>query len=127
MPGVFVGVSDEVAQAFDVDGVLDAFDFSAGCDRGDRIEITTTNLGGKYDIWENCGGVEGSMFYVLAALPTDADAPMILLYASLTTAEEQAVFARLLDSLAVAGAIEPAAAAEDAGPDSPNAPHRSPP
>lgn len=113
VPGVFVGVSDEVAEAFDVDGVLDAFDFSDGCDRGERVEIVTANLGGKYDIWENCGGIDGSMFYVLAALPTAADSPMVLLYAGLPTAADQPVFSRLLDSLAVTGAIAPAAAAED--------------
>ncbi len=89
-PGVFIGVSEDIASAFTAEEVLDVFDFAENCTYGDRYEYETDALAGAYDVWNDCGDVEGSMFVVLAATPVDAESPMILLYTLLPTAEEAA-------------------------------------
>ena len=111
-PGVFVGVSDELAAAFAPGEVLDAFDFKEDCQYGDRYDYESDNLEGVYDVWTDCGKVKGDTFVVLAANPVGADAPIIFVYMNLPTEEDAAVFSAVLDSLAVAGAVESTQAAE---------------
>ena len=110
-PGVFIGVSEAVASEFTVDGLLDVFDFADNCNYGERQPYETEALVGAYDVWNDCGDVAGSMFVVLAATPLDADAPMILLYTLLPTEGEAGVFGDLVDTLAIAGAVQSAQAA----------------
>ncbi|MFZ1771554.1 MAG: trypsin-like peptidase domain-containing protein, partial [Caldilinea sp.] len=108
--GVFIGVSEDIASSFTVDGVLDVFDFAENCTYDDRYEYATDALTGAYDIWNDCGDVEGSTFVVLAATPMDADSPMILLYTLLPTAEDAGTFGELVNTLAIAGALQSAQA-----------------
>jgi uncharacterized protein YraI len=109
--GVFIGVSEDIASAFTAEEVLDVFDFAEDCTYGDRYDYETDALAGAYDVWNNCGEIEGSTFVVLAATPVDATSPMILLYTLLPNAEDANVFGELVDTLAIAGAVESAQAA----------------
>ena len=109
-PGVFIGVSEELASAFTTDEVLDVFDFADDCTYDARYDYETDLLAGVYDVWTACGEVEGSTFVVLAATPVDGDAPMILLYTLLPTEEESSIFGDLVNTLAIAGAVESAQA-----------------
>lgn len=109
-PGVFIGVSEELAGAFTVDEVLDVFDFAENCTYDARYDYETSALIGGYDVWTECGDVKGSTFVVLAATPVDADSPMIVLYTLLPTEEDAQVFGDLVNTLAIAGAVESAQA-----------------
>lgn len=111
VPGVFIGVSESLAGAFTVEEVLDVFDFTDNCTYGERNAYETAALAGAYDTWNDCGDVKGSTFFVLAATPRDADQPMILLYTLLPSAEEANIFGDLINTLAVAGAVESVQAA----------------
>ena len=113
-PGVFIGVSDQLADAFTVDEVLDVFDFAENCTYDARYDYKTSVLVGGYDVWTDCGDVKGSMFVVLAATPLDANTPMIVLYTLLPTEEDASVFGELVNTLAIAGAVESAQAAAQA-------------
>lgn len=105
-PGVFIGVSEELASSFTVDEVLDVFDFADDCTYDARYDYETDALAGVYDVWTACGGVDESTFVVLAATPVDGNSPIILLYTLLPTAEEASIFGDLVNTLAIAGAVE---------------------
>ncbi|MBW7882020.1 MAG: trypsin-like peptidase domain-containing protein [Caldilineaceae bacterium] len=111
-PGVFIGVSEDVAAVFTPEGVLDAFDFSDTCTYDERIDYGTQNLSGAYDIWTDCDDVQGEAFVVLAATPAAQESPMILVYVNIIAEEDVDAFSEILASLAVAGAVESTQAAE---------------
>ncbi len=111
-PGVFIGVSEEVAATFTPNEVLDVFEFSDNCTYDDRYDYATDALDGDYDIWLDCGDVEGSTFVVLAANPVGESSPLILLYTLLPTEEDTAIFGELVNSLGIAGTVQSAQAAE---------------
>lgn len=113
-PGVFIGVSEQLADSFTVDEVLDVFDFAENCTYDARYDYKTSVLVGGYDVWTNCGDVKGSTFVVLAATPLDANTPMIVLYTLLPTEEDASIFGELVNTLAIAGAVESAQAAAQA-------------
>jgi serine protease Do len=105
VPGIFVGVSEDVAASFTPAEVLDVFDFAEDCTYDDRYDYESANLAGVYDVWADCGGVEGGTFVVLAATPVGEESPLVLLYINMPTEEDTAVFGELVDTLAVAGAV----------------------
>jgi serine protease Do len=109
--GVFIGVSEMLATLTPAD-VLDFFDLKDDCTYDDRYDYETSALAGVYDVWNACGGVEGGAFVVLAATPLGEDAPMIVLYTNLPTAEDADLFADLVNTLAVAGAVQSVQAAQ---------------
>lgn len=111
-PGVFIGVSEDVAAAFTPDEVLDVFEFSDDCTYDDRYDYATDTLEGGYDVWMDCGDVAGSTFVVLAANPVGETSPIILLYTLLPTEEDTNVFGELVDTLSIAGAVQSAQASE---------------
>jgi serine protease Do len=105
VPGVFVGVSEEVAANFTPSEVLDVFDFNEDCTYDDRYDYESGNLAGEYDVWADCGGVEGGTFVVLAAIPVAEESPLVLLYINMPTESDTEVFGELVDTLAIAGAV----------------------
>lgn len=70
VPGMFFGASSSLASEYDVDGLLDYFDYSGTCDYDARYEYEDAAYTGKYDLWTDCDGT-GSIFLVLAAEPED--------------------------------------------------------
>lgn len=106
-PGIFVGVSELLAEAIDEPvEVLDFFDLKEDCTYDDRYAYGTQSLTGAYDVWTACGGVKNALFIVLAAKPVDAESPLIVLYTNLPTPEDAALFGELVASLSIAGAVQ---------------------
>jgi|GEM_PF-304849 len=112
-PGVFVGVSDDMANAFSTDEVLDTFEFNDTCTYDQRYDYKTDSLAGVYDIWTDCGDVTGDTFVVLAAVPVGKTKPLVFLYINLPTDADAAVFGKVVDTLAVAGPGQAPAATEE--------------
>lgn len=50
-PGIFVGVSEDIAAALTPAEALDALDFSDDCTYDDRYDYESANLEGVYDVW----------------------------------------------------------------------------
>jgi serine protease Do len=105
VPGIFIAVSEEVAAALTPAEVVDEFDFAEDCTYDDRYDYESANLEGVYDVWENCGEVEGATYVVLAATPVGEESPLVLLNIGLPTEEDAAAFSELVNSLAIAGAV----------------------
>ena len=104
-PGIFIGVSEDVASEFTPDEVVDVFDFKDDCTYDDRYDYESDNLQGVYDVWADCGGIEGGTFVVLAANPVGEESPLVLLYINMPTEDDTAVFGEVVDTLAIAGAV----------------------
>ena len=64
---------------------------------------------------QDCGGVKGGQFVVLAAKPVDADSPLIFLYMNIPTADDTPAFGEVLNSLAIAGAVASAEESDSRG------------
>lgn len=111
-PGIFVGVSDDVAAAFTPAEVLDAFEFKDTCTYDQRYDYKTESLEGAYDVWTECGNVTGESFVVLAATPVGEQAPMIFLYINLPTKADGDLFGKVVDTLSIAGAVKSPVATE---------------
>jgi serine protease Do len=71
-PGIFFGASDDLAQLGGYVQLLDILrpDFIQVCDLDGRYEYEDILYRGKYDLFTNCGGGEGSLFMVLTASMT---------------------------------------------------------
>lgn len=109
-PGVFVGVSEEMANSFSPDEALDVLDFSDSCTYDDRYDYESASLVGVYDVWTDCDELEGDNFIVLGANPVDETSPLLLLYINLPMEDDAVVFDEIVNSLAVAGAVDSAEA-----------------
>lgn len=101
--GVFAGVSDVLAEGFAPDELLDVLDYTDECAYDDRYVYETDALEGVYDLYVDCGGVEGQAFVVLSAAPVDNSDVILLLYTSLITDQDVAYFEEMLRSLSVGG------------------------
>jgi serine protease Do len=104
-PGMFVAVSEEIAGDFTPVEVLDVLDFADECTYDDRYDYESDNLEGVYDVWADCGEVEGATFVVLAAKPVGEESPLLLLQVAMPTEEDTAVFGEIINTVAVAGAV----------------------
>ncbi len=123
-PGVFVGTSTSVAQAFTPEELLDVFDYSDECTYDERNEYADGYLQGGYDIWLECAEVEGQAFIVFGADPVDEDgqtddSQIVLLYTSLITESDVDAYIEMLASLVVS--TGDAGEANSAGAGSPTA------
>ena len=104
-PGIFIGVSEDVAARFTPDEAVDVFDFKDDCTYDDRYDYESTNLKGVYDVWTDCGDVKGGNFVVLAANPVGEKSPLVLLYINMPTEDDTAAFDEVVNTLAIAGAV----------------------
>lgn len=104
-PGIFVGVSETIAESFTPAEALDVLDFNDDCIYDDRYDYESANLAGAYDVWLDCGEVEGSTYVVLAANPLGEESPLLVLQIGLPTEEDTAAFSEIINTLAVAGAV----------------------
>ena len=70
-PGVFFGVSDDVARLAGYIQLLDVYreSFIGDCTLDGRYSYEDSAFLGSYDIFKNCGGSTGSTIIVLAARP----------------------------------------------------------
>jgi hypothetical protein len=107
VPGVFVGVSEDVAASFAPAEALDVFDFSDNCTYVDRYDYESASLEGIYDVWVDCGDIAGGTFVVLAANPADKESPLVLLYINMPAEDDTAVFGELVETLTITGAVTP--------------------
>lgn len=77
-PGLFYGVSAQLAQTLTVEEGLDSIDFKESCTYGDRFAYEDSLFTGAYDLWVNCGGME-NYFMVLVTTPkVNSDVLMLL-------------------------------------------------
>ena len=105
IPGVYVGVSQSLAQAMSTDEILEVFDFSDECGYDDRYELANDFFTGAYDIWTECGDVADQVFMVFAANPSDDDGTVMLLYINLVEDEDFDAFEAIISSVALGGEI----------------------
>ena len=106
-PGFFLSVSDVLGLAFTPEEILEFFDYSDECVYDDMYEFSNDVISGVYDIWLECGGIEGDLFLVLAANPLDDDETALLLYINLPTEEDLHAFDQVVSSLTLGGAARP--------------------
>lgn len=104
-PGAYVAVWDDFGVP-DPDAVLDMIGFEDDCTLDSRYEYEGDLFSGKYDLWSDCGGVEGA---TLASFALSADAlpdALVLLYIGTPTEEDLSILDPILSTLRVMPAAE---------------------
>jgi serine protease Do len=100
-PGVFAGVSSSIAETFTPDEVLDLLDFGEDCIYEQRYDYANDALEGLYDVWYDCGDVEGSVFVTLAANPAGDEGQLLLLYIYMVEEADVTAFEQILATITV--------------------------
>lgn len=96
-PGLFFGVSTELAKNLDLDKFLASWDYSKDCTYDSRIDYDDSVYAGKYDLWTDCGG-KGNLFVVMAATPKEKTDLLILLNVAIPAGTETQSFQQILTS-----------------------------
>ena len=107
-PGIFFGASDDLAQLGGYVQLLDILrpDFLQDCALDGRYEYEDGLYRGRYDLFTNCGGGEGSLFMVLTAVPVDDPTEfLILLEVQIVNDSDLEAVDRILDSFEVVAAL----------------------
>jgi len=107
-PGIFFGASDDLAQLGGYVQLLDILrpDFMQDCDLDGRYEYEDVLYRGRYDLFTNCGGSEGSLFMVLTAVPVnDPTEFLILLEVQIVNDADLEAVDRILDSFEVVATL----------------------
>jgi len=102
-PGVFFGASSTLRAELDVNGILDASDFTDVCTYDARYEYEDPLYTGAYDVYNECGG-EGSSFVQLAAEPADGSFILFLQIVLVSDADLEAID-MILNTFQVIGAL----------------------
>ena len=107
-PGIFFGASDDLAQLGGYVQLLDILrpDFMQDCDLDGRYEYEDVLYRGRYDLFTNCGGSQGSLFMVLTAVPVDDPTEfLILLQVQIVNDADLEAVDRILDSFEVVATL----------------------
>ena len=107
-PGVFFGASDDLAELSGYVQMLDYLrpNFIGSCELDGRYDYEDVLYRGKYDLFTNCGGSEGSFFMVLTAVPVDDPTEyLILLEVQIVTDADLEAVDRILESFEVVAAL----------------------
>ncbi len=100
-PGMFFGASASMAQNTEPNGYLDSFDYSNTCSYDGRFEYSDQLYSGLYDMYTNCDGT-GSSFIILAVMPPERDA-FLVLQAILNDAADDEALQEMLNSFVFLG------------------------
>ncbi len=107
-PGMFFGVSDDLARLGGHVQILDAIrpDYLGDCKLDSRSDYNDGYYRGKADLFKNCGGPGGSQTLVLSAVPTDnSQAFTILLIVQMVNPEDEDIAIHALDTFRVIGTL----------------------
>lgn len=107
-PGMFFGVSDDLARLGGHVQILDAIrpDYLGECKLDSRSDYNDGYYRGKADLFKNCGGPGGSQTLVLSAVPTDnSQAFTILLIVQMVNPEDEDIAIHALDTFRVIGTL----------------------
>jgi len=107
-PGMFFGVSDDLARLGGHVQILDAIrpDYLGECKLDSRSDYNDGYYRGKADLFYNCGGPGGSQTLVLSAVPTDnSQAFTILLIMQMVNPEDEDIAIHALDTFRVIGTL----------------------
>ena len=107
-PGLFFGVSDDLARLGGHVQILDAIrpDYLAECKLDSRSDYNDGYYRGKADLFYNCGGPGGAQTLVLSAVPTDNSQDFtILLIVQMVNPEDEDIAIHALDTFRVIGTL----------------------
>lgn len=103
VPGIFFGASASLRSDYDVNGLLDAFDFTDTCTYDSRYDYEDPLYTGAYDLYVDCGG-ESNTFVVLVAEPEDG-AYIMLLQVVVISDADAAALDQILNTFQVVGEL----------------------
>jgi hypothetical protein len=97
-PGVFIGASEKILDAYSPEQVLQQVSFGADCDTDSRRSYTNAEFTGAIVTWacEN-----GTQWRVLAATPTESRAYLLYVQAKLVSAADVEAYNKILNTFEV--------------------------
>src|SRR5690606_1203459 len=85
--GLYVGVWEEFGSA-DTGEILDIIGLDDQCTFDSRYDIEDERMAGQYDLWTDCGDVEGSTMATFAVFPESAPDTLVILKLYMATEAE---------------------------------------
>jgi len=98
-PGLYVSVWDDWGSD-DPDNVLDEIDMEA-CTYDTRFDYEGDLFNGRYDLYNDCGDVEGSLTAIMALFPNDNADMLVLLELTMPTNADRVALDAVLNTLKI--------------------------
>lgn len=106
--GMYAGLWEEFGDA-DTGDILDTIGWDDDCTFDSRYDIENVRFTGQYDLWTDCGDVEGSTMATFALYPVDSPDDLLIVYLYMATPSELRALDPMLNSLSVVTAADPTA------------------
>jgi hypothetical protein len=103
--GVYVNVWDDFGND-DADDVLETVERAEDCTYDSRFDYEGEGFTGKYDLWTECGGVEGSLLAIMALFPEGNEETLVLVELGMPAESDRAALEPILNTLQVLPAEE---------------------
>jgi serine protease Do len=100
-PGMFFGASRTLAAEYDVNGLLDAVDFSDDCTFDGRYEYDDGVFVGSYDLYIECGTAQSTIASI-AAMPEEGTF-MVWVLTQMVDERDVDAFGQIIDTFNVVG------------------------
>ncbi|MFN2183889.1 MAG: hypothetical protein ACK2UU_07850, partial [Anaerolineae bacterium] len=100
-PGMFFGASRTLAAEYDVNGLLDAVDFSDDCTFDGRYEYDDGVFVGLYDLYIECGTAQSTIASI-AAMPEEGTF-MVWVLTQMVDERDVDAFGQIIDTFNVVG------------------------
>jgi serine protease Do len=102
-PGMFFGASRTLATEYDVNGLLDALDFSDDCTFDGRYEYDDGVYVGYYDLYIECGSAQSTIASI-AAVPEDGTF-IVWVLTQLVNDRDVDAFGQIIDTFQVVDSL----------------------
>jgi serine protease Do len=99
--GVYINVWDDFGSD-DAGDVLDIVGRSDECTFDDRFDYEGERFTGQYDLYTDCGDVEGMLLAQMALFPVDNPETLVLVELAMPTRSDRAILEPILNTLQVA-------------------------
>lgn len=109
--GMYAGLWEEFGEA-DTSELLETLNWEEDCIFDARYDMESDRFTGQYDLWTDCGDVEGSTMATFALFPAGSE-DLLIVYLYMATPTDLRVLNPVLNSLSVVQSEDPTAESVD--------------
>lgn len=113
--GMYLALWNDFGSA-DSEDILDTLNWEEDCVFDARYDIDSDRFTGQYDLWTDCGDVEGSTMATFALFPVDNEDDLLIVYLYMATPDDLRILDPVLNSLTVVQAEDPTQAQSEPEP-----------
>ena len=104
--GMYLGLWEDFGST-ETSEVLDTLNWEEDCIFDARYDIDSERFTGQYDLWNDCGDVEGSTMATFALIPVDNEDDLLIVYLYMATPDDLRILDPMLNSLTLVQSEDP--------------------